>query len=41
MRLRASFESYGDVKDIYDMVNTRGMLFITYVSCSDSATLGT
>lgn len=34
MRLRADFESYGDVKDIYDMIQTRGMMFITYVSQS-------
>jgi hypothetical protein len=29
--LRASFATYGEIKDYFDLVQKRGMIFITYV----------
>lgn len=30
-QLRSSFESYGDIKNWFDIIQKRGMIFITYV----------
>lgn len=38
-KIRADFERYGDIKTFFDIVNNRGMAFITYV-CLVSETCG-
>jgi hypothetical protein len=32
--LRTSFSSYGDVKEFFDLISKRGLIFVTYVSLS-------
>lgn len=31
--LRAKFEQYGEIKTFFSLIEKRGMLFVTYVSC--------
>lgn len=32
--VRRQFEEYGEIKSFYDLVSSRGMVFVTYVSLS-------